>query len=63
MTTVEYAHDMGDSVLIRAIRVMGQVDGMMSDTRGPMYRVVYWDDGRRNVDWMYDWEIAADGRG
>ena len=59
MRTVEYAYDVGDRVLIRAIELEGVVDGLMTDGGGASYRVVYWNDGERHVEVMYGCEVGA----
>ena len=58
--TVKFVHDIADEVHINAINVLGRVDSMSIDQNGIMYRVVYWDDGQRYSQWMYDWELKED---
>jgi len=57
VVTVEFRHDIGDSVKILSIRMVGQVDSMSKDINGLMYRVIYWNNGERYSQWLYDWEI------
>jgi len=60
---VEFAYSIGQSVKVIPIGMIGMVDSMSLDMNGKQYRVIYWNDGVRNVVWMYDWEIEAiDGR-
>jgi hypothetical protein len=58
MRVVEFRYDIGSEVRIDAINALGKVDGLTLDNSGPMYRVVYWDGGVRNVPWLYAWEIS-----
>jgi hypothetical protein len=62
--TVVYKFGMTEKVKILAIGLTGRVDSLMTDKQGPMYRVVYWNDGSRQATWMYDWELqgVSDGR-
>ena len=55
---VEFLYEIGDSVTLAAIGVIARVDAMMVDISGKQYRVVYWDDGQRYSQWVYDWELA-----
>ena len=55
---VEFDYDIGEEVGIRDINRTGRIDAMKREKRGFMYRVVYWNDGERRVDWLYDWELT-----
>ena len=55
--TIDFKYKISDEVRIKAINALGQVDGLMVDVQGIMYRVVFWDGGVRNSVWMYDWEL------
>ena len=57
MRTVQFKHDIGDTVKVRDIGMAGRVDALSLDSNGELYRVVYWNDGNRNQVWMYDWEL------
>ncbi len=54
---VEFAFKIGEEVKVIPIGMIGRIDSMSIDNNGPMYRVVYWNDGCRNSVWMYSWEI------
>lgn len=54
---VNYKYDLGDKVKIIAVDMPGQVDSLCTSESGNTYRVVFWNNGRRYSDWMYDWEI------
>lgn len=45
MTTVEFEHGIQDSVLVKALGMIGRVDSLTQDVQGKQYRVVYWNDG------------------
>jgi hypothetical protein len=57
MREVTFDFDIGESIKIKAINMLGKVDGLSIDNNGPMLRIVYWNDGCRNNVWMYPWEI------
>ena len=58
MRTVNFKYNIGDTVKVLDIAMMGRVDSLSLDTNGEMYRVVFWNNGNRNQIWMYDWELA-----
>ena len=58
MRTVNFKYNIGDTVKVLDIAMMGRVDSLSLDTNGEMYRVVFWNNGDRNQIWMYDWELA-----
>ena len=57
MKTVNFKYDIGASVKILDIAMLGRVDSLSIDTNGEMYRVVFWNNGNRNQIWLYDWEL------
>lgn len=57
MTTVRFKHGIQDHVNIIALGVQGVVTGLMKDEDGEQYRVVYWNEGSRYVQTMFDWEL------
>lgn len=59
MKTIEFEHDIGDSVRIVAIDILARIDALIYDIQGKQYRIVYWSDGSRNAAWVYDWEIVS----
>lgn len=61
MFSVKFAYGLEERVTVRAIGMPGVVDSLSLDSRGPMFRVVYWNDGERHSEWMYEWEIGAVG--
>ena len=55
---VEYRFNIGDTVEIKAIGMLGRVDAAMTSKDGEEYRVAYWNDGQRHSVWLYHWEIG-----
>lgn len=55
---LESKFDIGQSVTVIAVKMAGHVDSILWDSCGTQYRVVYWNDGKREAVWMYEWEIA-----
>lgn len=58
MNRVTYKYGPGDRVKILAVDMIGQVDSLSTNQDGNKYRVVFWNNGRRYSEWMYDWEIT-----
>lgn len=55
---VEFDYNIGEEVGIRDINRTGRIDAQKRAKSGLMYRVIYWNDGERRVDWLYDWELT-----
>ena len=56
---MQFTYGIRDKVSIKAINTVGIVDGISIDNYGPMFRVVYWNDGERNAVWVYEWELQT----
>lgn len=57
--TIEFAFSLGDKVIIVAIDRPGRVDSQTNDCRGLMYRVIYWSEGSRKMEWVYEDELRS----
>ena len=57
MMKTDFVFNIGEKVKISAIDMKGRVDAMMVDSEGQRFRVIYWNEGRRYSEWMYEWEI------
>lgn len=57
MSQVNFVYDIGDAVTIKALKLDATVIGLMRDSDGTSYRIVYWADGERRVEWVFAWEI------
>ena len=55
---VEFKYDIGDEVKIKAVSVNARVNAMLLDSTGVQYHVIYWDDGERRLEWVYEWELS-----
>jgi hypothetical protein len=55
---LESKFDIGQQITVIAVKMCGCVDSILWDSAGTQYRVVYWNDGKREAVWMYEWEIA-----
>jgi hypothetical protein len=53
-----YKFDVEDGVTILAIDHVGTVDAVMSSIRGNEYRIVWWNNGERYTEWMYERELS-----
>ena len=60
--TVEFAHDVGDEVIVGDTESHARVDSLCMDAMGVQYRIVYWNGGDRKSAWVYDWELRSNGR-
>jgi hypothetical protein len=56
---VRYAYAIGDHVRICATEHPGQVTGLLTDSNGPQYRVVWWNNGERKQEWLYEYEVES----
>ena len=60
MTTVEFEHAIGSRVfVVQAHDIEGYVSGMSLNVNGTMYRVIWWQDGKRMDEWLFGWEIKG----
>lgn len=57
MTTVNFTYGIGARVRLWEIERLGTVTGCLIDETGKQYRVVYWHNGERKCEWVFDWEI------
>jgi hypothetical protein len=63
MKTIKFAHDIGERVyVLQAQDIIGCVSGMSINVNGDMYRVIWWQDGKRQDEWLFGWEIATMGK-
>ena len=54
---MEFDFALADEVKVVPIGMIGRVDSVSCDNNGPMYRIVYWNEGNRYSTWVYSWEI------
>ncbi len=55
---VEFKFELGSEIRIKAINTLGLIEAVMiSLNTQHEYRVVYWDNSVRVVQWLYDTEI------
>lgn len=48
----QFKFDIGDKVLIKDIQRPGKVEALMIDFLGVQYRIVYWDNSKRENAWL-----------
>jgi hypothetical protein len=48
----------GGTVQLLGLKIPGTVTGCLVDSDGLQYRVVWWWDGLRHSEWLFDFEIA-----
>jgi hypothetical protein len=59
MISFDFDHKPGDSVTLIALKLPGHVSGVLRDSDGAQYRVVWWWDGQRRTEWLYGHEIES----
>ena len=58
MTTITFAHDIGDTVEVVHVKgITGIVTVLRMSERGAYYLVVWWHEGRRFEEWVAEFEI------
>lgn len=55
--TITYAHSLGAKVTIVETEHPAIVTGLLTDSCGSQYRVVWWNNGERKQDWLYEYEL------
>lgn len=56
--TVNFKYDIGEEVRVLPLNMSGRVDALQINIDGPKYGIVYWNDGKRYCEWLYEWEIG-----
>ena len=61
-TTVQFAFGIPEQVTVTAVAAKGMVTGLEAGMRGAKrYHVVWWLDGKRNEEWLWENEIQGAG--
>lgn len=60
--TRQFKFNLGERIRIKELDRPGIVDALGVFDCGVEYRVVYWNDGKRESVWVYAWEIEEDSR-
>ena len=61
-TTVHFAFGVPERVIVNEVGAKGVVTGLEAGMRGAKrYRVVWWLDGKRNEEWLWESEIQGTG--
>jgi hypothetical protein len=55
----KYSYAIGARVIIVETQHPGVVTALLTDSCGAQYRVVWWNNGERKQEWLYEFEIAA----
>lgn len=58
MKTIDIAYSIGDQVQVKALKEAAHVISVMLDECGLSYKVVYWIEGTRKCEWLFDWELT-----
>lgn len=59
--TYEFKFHVGQELRLREIDVPARVDAVMVSGEATEYRVVYWWDGARRSQWVYEHELREVG--
>ena len=54
---IEFEHDLGDKVEIKAIQTVGIVKELIKERHGLRYSVTFWNEGKREIEYVYGEEI------
>jgi hypothetical protein len=57
--TVEFEFNLGDKVMIKEIQRPGRIEMIHIDCLGVQYRVAYWDNSKRESNWLFADEVEA----
>jgi len=57
MITKSFQFDLGQKVKIKEINRVGTIVGLLVDLEAICYKVSYWDNCSRKVEWLYDFDI------
>ena len=62
MTNIQVAFNftLHQKVIVKEIFVIGYVVGLIVEDLGKQYRVRYWHEGERKVEWFFSDEIEED---
>jgi hypothetical protein len=52
--------EIGDRVYIKGAEVSATVTGIMMEQEGLQYRVIFWHEGRRQAEWLFQFEIEIE---
>jgi hypothetical protein len=58
---VDFFYNMGEHVKIEALLCKGIIDAMMLSPAGKEYRIIYWMEGCRRVEWLREDELLKLG--
>lgn len=57
MTEVKFVYGIGARVRLKEIDRPATVTGLLLDEHEKQYRVVYWNNGARKHEWVFDFEL------
>ncbi len=56
---VTYAYSIGSRVVIAETGHPGVITGLMTESAGSAYRIVWWNNGERKQEWLYEYELKG----
>jgi hypothetical protein len=57
MSVVTFKYSIGDKVHLSQIDRPGVVSALLQDSESNQYRVIWWWDGVRRSEWLYEFEL------
>lgn len=57
MITKSFQFDLGQKVNIKEINRPGIVIGLLVDLQSISYKISYWDNSQRKIEWLYDFDL------
>lgn len=55
--TQSFPFRLDDKVTVTDINRPGIITGILAESMGIQYRVIYWNDCVRKTEWVYEWEV------
>lgn len=59
MTKHDYGFHLGQTVNVTEAGIRAKIDAVMDSIDGVQYRICFWSDGVRRIEWVYASEIES----
>lgn len=56
---IGFQYSIGEKIRLIEIDRPGTVIGLLFNHNGPQYQVVYWEQGNRKIEWVFQFEIEG----
>jgi hypothetical protein len=55
--SVEFKFEIEEEVKLKDIDMKGRVEAQLNNINGVQYGIVYWNNGARYSEYLYEWEL------